>query len=681
MSLDKLGKWLQDTLQPGSEGKEIKHFTAKDFQSGKKSSPKIQRGSSSRSGQSRSGQSQSNRSRSNRSTHSKNNSQSRNHSGSRSTNFRNRNNRSQSSNLIRRGGVQSNNFTQVKGHQFKSNFRFNRSKTPLRVIALGGLDEIGKNMMIFEFGNDIIIVDMGFEFPSSDLLGIDYVVPDVTYLEERRDRIRGVIITHGHLDHTGGIPYILPRLGFPPVFGTKLTMGLVEKKLDEFKFLDKSSVNAIDPDETLKLGQFHLDFFRVNHSIPGCIGVAITTPVGTVVHTGDFKFDYTPADNTPTDFHKLALLGTKNVLALFSDSTNAIKPGHTLSERKIGENLDKLIRETQGRMIIASFSSLIGRINQIIQSAQRYRRKIYVSGRSMIENIKIAQRLGYIQAPPNFIHDIRRAKQVPGHDAIILTTGSQGEDISALSRMSMGVHPQVAIKKGDTVVISATPVPGNEISMYTMINNLCRMGAHVVHHKIMDVHTSGHGCQEDLKLMMSLVRPKFLVPVHGEYYMRQAHGDLAQSLGMEDNNIVLVENGNVIEFNSGQYKVKTEKIETNYILVDGSGEGSIASDVISERQSMSQNGVVIITFKVNKTTRKLVGDPEVTTKGFIYQTETKHITKEIKEESRKAFNTLIEKDSKAKAADISRYVTARIDRYSHKKLGRQPLIVPMVLEV
>lgn len=536
-------------------------------------------------------------------------------------------------------------------------------------------------MMILEYGNDIVLIDMGFEFPSDDLLGIDYVVPDISYLEERLHKIRGVIITHGHLDHTGGIPYMLPRLKFPPVFGTKLTMGLVEKKLDEFKQLKAAKINTIDPDRPLKLGAFNLSFFRVNHSIPGCIGVVVRTPAGTIVHTGDFKFDYTPADNTPADFQKIAMLGNQNVTALFSDSTNATKPGHTLSERKIGENLDKLIRETEGRIIIASFSSLIGRIQQIIESAQRYNRKIYVSGRSMVDNIAIARKLGYIKCPPHAINDLRRSKSSPGKDAIVLTTGSQGEDVSALSRMAMGSHQQLRIRPGDTVVISATPVPGNEISMFTMINNLSKLGANVIHHKIMDIHTSGHGCQEDLKLMMSLVKPKYLVPIHGEYYMRQAHAKLAQSLGFKDEHTILGENGSVIEIHNGQVHISNEQVDTNYILVDGQGVGDIASDVIHERQAMSRNGVAIITFKVDKGTRRLKADPEVITKGFIYQTETKHITQELQKKSREAYNALLEKDPKAASKDVKRYVTGRLDNYVHKKLARQPLVVPVIVEV
>jgi len=616
MSLDKLSQWLQDTLQPGSSKEEIKHYKAKDFQSGKGAHYKPQKNKQSR--------------------HMK------------------------KAAPIHEKGV-------PKSHR-------------LKIIPLGGLNEIGKNMMILEYGNDIIVIDMGFEFPSDDLLGIDYVIPDISYLEERLHKIRGVIITHGHLDHTGGIPYMLPRLKFPPIYGTKLTMGLVEKRLDEFKQLKVARINSIDPDRTLKLGKFTVDFFRVNHSIPGCVGVVVSTPAGTIVHTGDFKFDYTPADNIPADFQKIAMLGNRKITALFSDSTNASKPGHTLSERKIGENLDKLIRETQGRIIIASFSSLIGRIQQIIESAQRYRRKIYVSGRSMIDNIAIAQKLGYIKAPPHAIHDIRRTKAPPGKDSIILTTGSQGEAVSALARMAMGSHANIRVRPGDTVVISASPVPGNEISMYTMVNNLCRLGANVIHHKIMDIHTSGHGCQEDLKLMMSLVKPKYLVPVHGEYYMRQAHAKLGQTMGLKSENTVLVENGNIIEIYNDRVHVSKEKVETNYILVDGEGVGDIASEVIHERQAMSRNGVAIITLRINKQTRRLIGEAEIVTKGFIYQTETKAITKELQQRSREAYGSLMEKDPKAKQSDIKRYITSRLDRYIHKKLARQPLIVPIIVE-
>ncbi|MEK9132173.1 MAG: ribonuclease J, partial [Patescibacteria group bacterium] len=386
----------------------------------------------------------------------------------------------------------------------------------LRVIPLGGLDEVGKNMMIFEYDRDILIVDMGLQFPEEDMLGIDYVIPDVSYLMNKLDRIRGILITHGHLDHIGGIPYLLAKLNFPPIFTAKLTIGMIQKKLVEFGLDKKARLHEIDPAKQLRLGSFAVDWFRVNHSIPDALGIILRTPAGTIVHTGDFKFDYTPAFQHPADYSKIAALAGQNVIALFSDSTNALKPGYTISEKKIGETLDEVIKTVSGRVIIATFSSLVGRIQQVINSAARYGRKVYLSGRSMADTVSIAQHLGYIKYPPGLVQPINKIGKTLDEHTLILTTGSQGEAVSALTRMALGDHQQITIKKGDTVVLSSSPIPGNERSIYTVINNIVRLGARVIFHQAMDIHTSGHAQREDLKLMINLIKPKNLVPIHGE---------------------------------------------------------------------------------------------------------------------------------------------------------------------
>lgn len=551
----------------------------------------------------------------------------------------------------------------------------------VRILPLGGLDEVGKNMMAIEYGHDIIVIDMGFQFPDEDMFGIDYVIPDISWLKERKNRIKGVILTHGHLDHIGGIPYILPELGFPKLYGTKLTMGLVEKRVEEFGIKKETVMNVFNPDETLKLGAFKINFFRVNHSIPDGVGVVIETPEGKIVHTGDFKFDYTPADGIQADFDKINALGKKNnVSIMFSDSTNALKPGHTVSEKAIGETLDMLIRETEGRIIIASFSSLIGRIQQILNSAQKYKRQVYLSGRSIINNIGIAEKLGYIKVPKGLIHDIRKVKNAPGKKSLILTTGSQGEPVSALTRISLGDHKNVKIKKGDTVIISATPIIGNERAIYTVIDNLSKLGARVIDNKIMDVHTSGHGSQEDLKMMITMVKPKYFAPIHGHFHMRSRHRDLALEEGLRPENAIMVSNGDILELKKGRVTVSKEKIDTNYILVDGLGMGDMGSRVIVERQMMAENGCIVINMKVRKNNKRLIGKPDLITRGFIYQTESNKILQDLKEDIKKKYDKFLIKHANPGSQNIQQYIASVVDKFTHRVLERRPLIVVNVIE-
>lgn len=560
------------------------------------------------------------------------------------------------------------------------NLRYNDAK--VRIIPLGGLDEVGKNMMVIEYNNDMIIIDMGFQFPEEDMLGIDYVIPDVSWLSQHAHHIKGVILTHGHLDHIGGIPYILPLLKFPQMYGTKLTLGLVEKRIEEFGLKKDAILNEINPDDTLKLGPFTCRFFRVNHSIPDGVGVVVETPEGTIVHTGDFKFDETPADQVQADVGKLAELGRRrNVSVLFSDSTNATKPGHTVSEKEIGENLDAIIRDTEGRIIIASFSSLIGRIQQVLNSAIKWKRKVFVSGRSLIDNIAIAEKLGYIKVPKGLINDARLSKNTPDKDSLILTTGSQGEAVSALTRISLNDHKHVKIRKGDTVVISATPIIGNERAIYTVIDNLTKLGAKVIHNKIMDVHTSGHGCQEDLKMMINFVKPHHFVPIHGQYHMRFAHKELAEQMGIRPERAIMINNGDILELKNGRITKSKEKAETNYILVDGHGMGDVGSRVIRDRQILAENGVIVVTIKVQRKNKRLIGAPQIDTRGFIYIDESEKIVKDIKHLLRQKHELLLQKHKSPGIKNIKEYITSVIDKYTHRTLARRPLIVPIVVEV
>lgn len=534
---------------------------------------------------------------------------------------------------------------------------------------------------------EIIVIDMGLQFPEEDMLGVDYVIPDSTYLEENQKKIKAIIITHGHLDHIGGIPYILPKIGFPPVYATKLTRGLIEGRIEEFKLEKFAKLHTINPKEDLIFGSFRLSFFRVAHSIPDSVGIVVSTPEGKIVHTGDFKFDDSPAGiQEKADIDKINALGSQNVLALLSDSTNALKPGHTMSEQDIGNNLERLITAAKGRVIIASFSSLIGRIQQIFEYAEKTGRKIYVSGRSMKQNIDLALNLGYLKIHTNLMRDIKKVEKAPDNEILIITTGSQGEAVSALTRMAINDHAQVHIKKGDTVIVSSTPILGNERSIYTVINNLSMMGAKVIHHQISAIHTSGHGYQEELKQMIQMVRPKYFAPVHGEYFMRNAHKDLAIECGIHESNCILIQNGDILEIarpSSNQepvVRVGHEKVEAKYILIDGLGEGTIGSQVMMERQKMSLNGILAIILTVEAKNKRLVEDPNIFSRGFIYMHEYEEITAELGQLVGDAYKQFIRKKPDADRKEVKRFVISIAEKYTHQKLERRPLILPLVFE-
>lgn len=554
----------------------------------------------------------------------------------------------------------------------------------VRFIPLGGLNEVGKNMMAIEYGDDIIVIDMGLQFPAEDMLGVDYIVPDITYLKENLHKIRGVLITHGHLDHIGGISYIAPQLSNPPFFGLKLTMGFVQKQIDEHSTCKGIKLVTVEPRQKFKLGVFTIQFFRVNHSIPDSTGIIIETPEGLVVHTGDFKFDFTPADGIPTDMDCLKWLGTQNVLALFSDSTNSSKPGHTISEKYVGEVLDQIIGETKGRLIIASFSSLIGRMQQIFNSAQKHKRQIFVGGRSMVDNIAIATKLGYLKYPKDLVKLLNRAKKDAHKDnALILTTGSQGEAMSALTRMANNEHKQVKINERDTVIFSSNPIVGNERGIIAVVNELSKKGAKVINNQIMDVHTTGHGYQEDLKMMIKLVNPKYFIPVHGEYYMRKAHKDLVVSEGFNANNVFLLENGSVLEAKDKHLEVSKEVVPSNYIMVDNQtgSLSDIAYHVISDRQAMAANGVIIIAINYTKNLKKLT-HLNISSNGFIYMKETERILQEMKSNAVNKFNTFVERNKGNIKNDLLE-VEIRTSAYRliTEKIERRPLISVVINEI
>ncbi|MBU1089387.1 ribonuclease J [Patescibacteria group bacterium] len=554
----------------------------------------------------------------------------------------------------------------------------------VRVVPLGGQEEVGRNMSAIFYKEDIVIIDCGLQFPEMDMFGVDYVIPDVKFLEDKTHRLRGIILTHGHLDHIGALQHILPKLKFPPLFGTPLTLGLVKKRLDEFGLTSKVKFHEIKnpATERIQLGRhFEAEFFRVNHSIPDGVGICLKTPVGNIVHTGDFKFDFTPADGLKCDFGKIAEIGRRGVLLAFADSTNAERPGYTISEKVINENLAKTILEAKGRIILATFSSLIGRIQNIVNAANRSGRKVFASGRSMIVNLEMAEKLGYLKAPQGLIRPLKKGvklNEMPPNKVLILCTGSQGEELSALTRISLGEHQTIRIREGDTIIFSSTPIIGNERAVVSVTNNLLRLGARVITNKNLDVHTSGHASQEDLKLMHALLKPKFLVPVHGELHMRCAHRDLAKAVGMDESNILLLDNGDILELAPNAIVRKSKsKVRVNNILIDGLGVGDIGTSVLRERQIMSENGIVAIVFKAYKQSGKLVGAPDIISRGFVYMKESSAIVEETKKVAMKAYEEVGRKDYKEVRKEVARAVA----KFIRQRIDREPLILPYTIEI
>lgn len=589
------------------------------------------------------------------------------------------------------GGGFGGNFNQR--HKFQSALRRATDAQPnpvkydpsgvLRIIPIGGLDEVGKNTMIFEYEDSIFLVDLGFQFPEADMLGVDYVIPDINYLKDKINKIKGIVITHGHLDHIGGIPYLLNKLGNPPIYAGRLTMGLITKQLEEHGLMQSANLKVVDfVSDQLTFGKMKVSFFRVTHSIPDSCGLFIETPAGSIVHTGDFKIDLSPAGSQlPPEFAKIAGFGERNVTAMMSDSTNAMKPGYTISEKKIGHTLDNIIKDAEGRVIIASFSSQIGRIQQIIDAALKHGRKIFLSGRSLIDNALMAAEIGYLKYPQGLIADVKKSKKHPPDKTIILTTGSQGEPIAALSRMALNEHAHVKIGKGDTVVLSSSPIPGNETAVIRVVNNLTRLGARVINNHIMDVHASGHGQQEDLKLMFSLVKPKYFIPVHGEYFMRKIHGEvMVHELGFPAQKVIMVENGDVMEMRNGELKATNEKIQTNYILVDGMGGGDIGSQVMMDRQILAENGVIVLSLHIDKQTRALKGDIKVDTRGFIYMEESQEIINGICRRAAESYTDFAKNNPGFNYEEAKLHIRESVDQFVTSKIDRQPLILPLLVD-
>ncbi|SCJ19714.1 Ribonuclease J 1 [uncultured Clostridium sp.] len=553
-----------------------------------------------------------------------------------------------------------------------------QQRPKLQIIPLGGVDEIGKNMTAFVYGDDMILVDCGSMFPQEEMLGIDLVIPDITFLVKNRDKLRAILITHGHEDHIGAMPYVLRELPVP-VYGTQLSLGLIENKLKEHR-INNAKLNTIAAGDKISIGCFTIEFIKVCHSIAGAVALAIHTPVGTVVHTGDFKIDYTPIDGVPTDLAKFALLGKQGVLCLLGESTNVERPGSTISERKIGETFETFFRSAKGRIIVATFASNIHRIQQIIDAAKNHRRKICLSGRSMINVANMATSLGEMHIPDGMLIELDDVKRYRDDQLVIITTGSQGEAMSALVRMAMSEHRQLDIHPGDTVIISATPIPGNEKFVSRVINQLYRKGARVIYDALAEVHTSGHARQEELKLIHSLVKPKFFVPIHGEYRHLVQHAELAKSLGMRDKNVFIPECGGVLEFsrNSAQ---RAGEVVAGQVLVDGLGIGDVGNVVLRDRKHLSEDGLMVAVLALSKETGELISEPEIISRGFVYVKESEDLIAGARAAIESAIASTTRNTPRKEWGNVKNVVRNRLREYLYEKTKRNPMILPIVVEI
>ena len=558
------------------------------------------------------------------------------------------------------------------------NLEFRFKSSPLKIIPLGGLLEVGKNITVFEYENEIIIVDCGLAFPEDDMLGVDLVIPDISYLEKNKDKIKGLVITHGHEDHIGAIPYLLKQINVP-IYATKLTAGLIKNKLEEHKLLKSTKLKIVKQGEKINLGKMKVEFIRSCHSIPDSVALAIHTPVGIIVHTGDFKVDYTPIDGEKMDFGRLAELGNKGVLALLSDSTNSERKGFTMSEKTVGTVLDKLFLNCTKRIVVATFASNVHRVQQIVNSAVKYGRKVAVCGRSMINVIKTAVELGYMNVPENTFIDIDMIKNYTDEQLVILTTGSQGEAMSALTRMASGEHKKVEITPNDLVIISANPIPGNEKYVSKVIDDLMQIGAEVVYSSLADVHVSGHACQEEQKLMLSLVRPKYFLPVHGEYRQLMAHAKTAVQVGIPPENIFIMNNGRVMELTENSAKM-TGVVQSGKILVDGLGIGDVGNIVLRDRQHLSQDGLIVIVLTMDSSTGEVVAGPDVISRGFVYVRESENLMDDVKNVVRHEIKKCEEKGVRDWST-IKSTVRENLRDYIFTKTKRNPMIIPIIMEV
>ena len=551
-------------------------------------------------------------------------------------------------------------------------------KAKVKIIPLGGLNEIGKNMTAIEYKNDIVIIDCGFKFPDEDMFGIDVVIPDITYLLKHRDKVSGIFLTHGHEDHIGALPYVLKQLNVP-VYGTKLTLGIVQSKLKEHNLLSTTELITVKPRDVVRLNSVSVEFIKTNHSIADSVAIAVHTPLGAVLHTGDFKVDYTPIDGEPMDFARFAELGKKGVLLMMADSTNVERPGYTMSEKIVGESLCRIFGKSKGRIIVATFASNIHRIQQIIDAAAMYGRKVAVSGRSMENIVQVAIELGYIKIEKENLVSIDQINKYNNDQIVIITTGSQGEPMSALARMATSEHRKVNIVPGDTIIISATPIPGNEKLVSRVVDQLFKKGAEVVYGSSEAVHVSGHACQEELKLMQTLVKPKYFIPVHGEYRHLKQHGELANSIGVPKSNILIPEIGDVIEVTRNSIK-KSGTVISGQIFVDGLGVGDVGNIVIRDRKHLSQDGILTVVVTLSKENKAIIAGPDIISRGFVYVRESEKLMDEARDIVRDVF-AKCEEQKITDWSTLKSTVRDELRSFLYEKTKRKPMILPIIMEI
>ncbi len=556
----------------------------------------------------------------------------------------------------------------------------------LKIIVLGGLEEVGRNMTVMEYENDIIIIDMGLQFPEEDMPGIDYIIPNISYFRGKEKKIRGVIITHGHYDHIGAIPHLIPRLGSPPIFGTELTCAIIKKRQEDFK-RERLNLNIIKENDVLTLGKFTIEFFHINHNIPGSVGVIIRNPVGTIIHTGDWKFDYTPVDEKPANFAKIAQVGSEGVLALMCDSTNAPEPGHQISEQEIGKNLKNLIEKAPGRLIIGTFASLLSRIEQIIHLAEEMGKKVTIDGFSMKTNVEIMRTLGYLKIKPGTLIDIAQVNNYSPEKIIIVCTGAQGEERAVLMRIANGEHRFIKIEPNDTVVFSSSIIPGNERTIQRLKDTLYRKGAEVVHYQMMDIHAGGHARAEDIKLMIRLIKPKYFIPIEGSHSHLKMNAKIAESIGIDPKNIFVADNGQVMEFQAAPKdpggavgRLTSHKVPTDYVMVDGLGVGDVSHVVLRDRKMMAEDGMIVIIVTIDSKTGYLIGNPDIISRGFVYMRESKELIEQVRTKVKKIATDRDPKSS-LDTAFVKNQIRDKIGQFLFTKTERRPMVLPVIIEV
>jgi ribonuclease J len=576
----------------------------------------------------------------------------------------------------------SNRSTQNK-RSFKTNQRTFQSGK-LRVMVVGGLEEVGRNMTIMEYDGDIIIIDMGLQFPEEDMPGIDYIIPNIDYLRDKVDKIKGIIITHGHMDHIGGIPHIIGEIGNPPMFTGKLTAGLIRKRCEDYRKCPKPALREVDENSVFKLGKFKIELLRVNHSIPDCFAVIIKTELGTIIHTGDFKIDYSPVNDKPADLQKIAMVGNEGVLMLMSDSTDAISPGYQVSESHIGDEIDRLIDKIDGRIIIGTFASQISRVQKLFDLAKKHNRRISLQGRTMNTNVEIAHQIGYLKFNPKILVDDKDLNKLPNNKVIIIGTGAQGESNAFLGKVVTGEHRIVRLQKGDTVIFSSSVIPGNERSIQSLKDAVVRQGADIIHYKMMDVHAGGHAKAEDLKLMMRLIKPEFFMPIEANRHMLQAHAGLAMQVGIKEENIFVADNGQVIEFQKKGSQITArlteEKIPSDYVMVDGLGVGDVSNIVLRDRRMMSEDGMIVIIATIDNHTGTIIGNPDIISRGFVYMKENKDLIEKTRMKVKKMvkdLNPMSQNDDD----QLKNKIRSEISHFLFGQTKRRPMVLPVVIKV